>query len=220
MDVWFVRTAALTDAEAASAKELLSGDECERQRHFRTETLRRDFAIRRALVRLALSHEAGVDPRAWTFGTIGNGRPCIVSPAAGELDFNVSDTKGLIAVVIARGVRAAIDVEHLGRQTSIERMARRYFSAEEQQALFALDEPRRHRRFLELWTAKEAYVKALGTGVAHGFRGFSIRFDPLRVDGGWHLEQPVLGDDYLATVAMRGDARPLEIRDAISLFTG
>lgn len=216
--IWFVRTAALTDAEVEYARELLGDEERERGQQLRTEGLRRDFAIRRALVRLALSHHAGVDPHAWTFGTIGNGRPCIASPAAGELDFNLSDTKGLVALLITHGVRGAIDIEHLGRSVHVERMARRYFSAEEQDALFALDEPLRHRRFLELWTAKEAYVKALGTGVVHGFRGFSIHFDPLRAAGGWHFEQPVLGEDYAATVAMRGDAQPIEIRDGVSLF--
>jgi len=218
--VWFVRTARVADAEVAAAQELLSTDEVRRQQRLRTETLRRDFAIKRALVRLVLSRHVAVDPRAWTFGTIDNGRPCIASPAAGDLDISISDTNGLVAVLTTRGVRSAIDVEHLERSIAVDGIAARFFSAEERDAYFMLDESRRRRRFFELWTAKEAYVKTLGAGLAEGFRGFTIQVDPLRVGDGWYLEPINLGESYAATVAVRGEARRIAIHETGASFFG
>lgn len=215
--VWLARTAEVTDADAAAAQELLSAGERERQQHLRNEEHRRDFAVKRALVRLVLSRYADVDPRAWTFGTIDNGRPCIALAGVGDLDFNVSDTRGLVALLIARGARAAIDVEHLDRGVNVERMARRFFSPAEQEAFFGLDESRRHRRFFELWTAKEAYVKALGAGFAQSFRGFTISFDPLHAGDGWSLQPLDLGSDHAGTVAIRGEPRRIVVRSASPL---
>ncbi|HUR81946.1 MAG TPA: 4'-phosphopantetheinyl transferase superfamily protein [Thermoanaerobaculia bacterium] len=101
----------------------------------------------------------------------------------------------------------------------IERMARRFFSPPEQEAVFRLDEGRRPLRFFELWTAKEAFVKALGTGFAHGFREFTICIDPLSAGDGWHLERLDFGDDYAATVAIRGDRRRIVMEDGRALFS-
>jgi len=44
---------------------------------------------------------------------------------------------------------------------------RRYFSDAEQQQLLSCAPDERTSRFIECWTLKEAYIKAVGDGLAH-----------------------------------------------------
>ncbi|MEO0409723.1 MAG: 4'-phosphopantetheinyl transferase superfamily protein, partial [Cyanobacteria bacterium P01_A01_bin.135] len=46
-----------------------------------------------------------------------------------------------------------------------ERLARRYFSCQERDYLQGLCDAARQRAFLQIWTQKEAYVKATGEGI-------------------------------------------------------
>ncbi|KAJ9565217.1 hypothetical protein OSB04_001183 [Centaurea solstitialis] len=57
--------------------------------------------------------------------------------------------------------------------------ARRYFSREEVERLSAISDPEVQRQeVIKLWTLKEAYVKALGTGFSGApFNTFTIRFE-------------------------------------------
>ncbi|MBL8541428.1 MAG: 4'-phosphopantetheinyl transferase superfamily protein, partial [Betaproteobacteria bacterium] len=59
-------------------------------------------------------------------------------------------------------------------------LAGRYGSPGEQAMLQALDPAARSRRFIELWTCKEAWLKASGLGVTAGLAGLDIDFSGAR----------------------------------------
>ena len=60
-----------------------------------------------------------------------------------------------------------MDVEHIDRRVGIAEVAPRVFSAREREGLTAQPtEALRRARFFELWTLKEAYIKAIGKGLA------------------------------------------------------
>lgn len=62
-----------------------------------------------------------------------------------------------------------IDVEEKGRRmnSNIPKFARRHFSLPEIAWLEGIPDPERQRqKFVQLWTLKEAYVKALGRGIS------------------------------------------------------
>ena len=58
-----------------------------------------------------------------------------------------------------------IDVENTSREIDCLEIAERYFSSAEYMELEQLPEPLLKERFFELWTLKEAYVKAQGRGL-------------------------------------------------------
>lgn len=60
--------------------------------------------------------------------------------------------------------------------------------------------------------------RLLGAGFAQSFRKFTVHFDPLHIGNGWHFVKLALGDDYAATVAMRGNELPVVVRDAPPLM--
>jgi len=59
------------------------------------------------------------------------------------------------------------------RKPDFENVARRFFTADEQEYI-AYGEPGAEERFFEVWTAKEAYMKYTGNGFSEGFQSFSV----------------------------------------------
>ncbi|GJP68337.1 hypothetical protein CLOP_g25058 [Closterium sp. NIES-67] len=98
------------------------------------------------------------------------------------LHFNVTHTHSLIALAVTSALPVGVDVESSSRcpRRGVLPVARRRFAAEEAAWVGAgRDERERQRRFVHLWTLKEAYVKARGLGMnALPFRSFSFHLSP------------------------------------------
>ena len=118
-------------------------------------------------LRETLSRFAAVAPSEWRFTRGEFGRPAIAGPMEGMgLEFNLSHTSDWTAVVVTRGVPCGIDIELIRPIPQMLDIARTHFAPEELRALEQLDENIRPRRFFELWTEKEAWLKACGGGLS------------------------------------------------------
>ena len=115
------------------------------------------------LLRHALAPLVGVAAESLAFGREAKGRPFLRLPQAP--DFNLSDTRGGTLIAISRHARIGVDLERTDRRPPVHRLAARWFSADEAQALRALGDDDARQAFLRLWTAKEASCKATGTGI-------------------------------------------------------
>jgi 4'-phosphopantetheinyl transferase len=69
-----------------------------------------------------------------------------------------------------------IEVERIDHQIEIETLADRFFSAPEAESLTRGRADARSR-FIDLWTLKEAFIKALGTGLSQPLNAFSFDLD-------------------------------------------
>ena len=98
------------------------------------------------------------DDLAFAFGP--HGKPFL--PDAPEIHFSLSHTRGLAMAVVA-SVPVGCDVERTDRSFQ-PALVRRVFSPAERTRFSALPEPDRPGEFFRVWTLKEAYLKALGTG--------------------------------------------------------
>lgn len=134
---------------------------------------RRDYAVAHDLLRRSLSRYAPVRPEAWTFSRTAFGKPYLPD---GELCFNLSHTSGLVACAVTRAISVGIDVERIDPAIDCESVARHLFSAAEMTALTTCRADRR-TRFFELWTLKEALLKAVGVGLAQPLRTVSFGLD-------------------------------------------
>jgi 4'-phosphopantetheinyl transferase len=231
-DLWLLRLDQLGPEQVAGASALMSSEESARQMRLRYPHLRRAFTVTRALVRLTLSQYADVDPAQWQFDRAEHGKPRLAARHGEDLSFSISHTSSVVAVLVVRGAEVGVDVERIDRDFRVESIAQRFFSPAEREALLALEEHRRARRFFQLWTAKEAYLKARGLGLLLPLDGFSISFDsgerPSIAFHGiaddpavWQLEHLAVGEDHAATIAIRGGAkqtRALRLFDASVLW--
>jgi 4'-phosphopantetheinyl transferase len=180
IDVYLVDPRKVTDERLlAEYASLLSEGEVTRWRRFKFPSDRHDYLVSHALLRVGLSRHADVNPALWTFVTNEYGRPEIAAAEAIHgLRFNLSHTRGLAAVVVAKNRCIGIDVENMTRELSIQ-LSDAIFSQDEIHKLQRLPEAQRRSHFFDLWTLKEAYAKARGMGHALPFRKYSFDFDPL-----------------------------------------
>jgi 4'-phosphopantetheinyl transferase len=202
--------------ELLSAYEAwLAPHERERRDRYRFEHSRREYLLTRALVRSTLSRYAPVPPEAWTFRENEYGRPEIAIEEHAWLRFNLSNTRGLVAIAVANDREVGIDVEDTERHGQTVEIAESFFSPREVAALRALPASRQRDRFFDYWTLKESYIKARGMGLSIPLDQFSflldvgpritIAFDPrLRDDAStWQFARATRGARHRIAVAVR-----------------
>src|SRR6185503_2215825 len=151
------------------------------------------------------------------------------------LRFNLSNTEGLIACLVADDREIGVDVEDLERRGETVAIADRFFSPLEVAALRAVPEERQRARFFDYWTLKEAYIKARGMGLAIPLDHFSfviepgapigIAFDPRLPDdpSTWQFAQLRPTARHVISVAVRRAGEPdlrLVVRRTIPLLQG
>jgi 4'-phosphopantetheinyl transferase len=210
---------AVDDGLSEAYLALLSAEERQRHMELRRAEARRQFLIGRALLRLTLARQLHCEPAALAFGRSAQGKPVLREPVAGW-HFNLSHSRGWAALALSDAGEVGVDVEFRGRRNDLAGIAQRFYQPAEAQALAALPEGLRRRRFFELWTVKEAAVKALGRGIAIALAGTGVRYRDddrieLQLTGGAHWPGPVrawhydMGDDCsLAAVLLGRDQAP------------
>lgn len=160
-------------------RELLSDDERARHDRYRHQRDRNLHLTARLMTRTVLSRcMPGIPPRDWKFRPGPHGKPEIAGPEmqTGEWHFNVTHTEGVVVLAVSQGSPVGVDVERIDRPMNFEGLARRFFAPEEAAVIEAAGESQRAALFYRIWTLKEAYVKAIGKGLAHPLDAFW--FDP------------------------------------------
>lgn len=175
VDLWILDEAEASAAQFAASDAWLGSDERQRASRFLREDDRRRFVLARGLVRAVLGRVTGIAPAALAFDVQPHGKPVLRD---GGVHFNLSHTRGMIALALSREVEVGVDVEAIDRRLDPLRLAARNFSASENAALADAEASQQPARFIEIWTLKEAYVKALGRGLQHDLRSFSASLAP------------------------------------------
>jgi 4'-phosphopantetheinyl transferase len=173
--IWFQRTESATAATVEAARATLSADELRRADRFFFAEDRRDFTLAHDLLRRSLSTYRPVEPGAWDFQSDAAGKPFL--PGDPALSFNLSHTRQLVACAIAAGTPVGIDVERAARLVDAGAIASRYFSPFEVASLERCRGDAHKLRFLELWTLKESFVKAVGVGLTMPLHSMTFALD-------------------------------------------
>ena len=212
MEIWLADVDAFWAAHASALWELVSDDERARARRFRFERDRDRFVARRALLRAVLGRACSRDPRRLRFAYGPHGKPRL---DGAETAFSASHSHGLAAFAVARGAEVGIDVERMRDDVDVDGLARRFFAPAEAAALAALAEPERRRAFFAYWTAKEAFVKAIGRGLSYPLDAFVVSLGDrpaVAVEGDsaesarWVLHPFDAGPDHAGALVVAGGA--------------
>lgn len=155
-------------------------------------------------LRLVLGELTGAAPESIRFerhcghcGGAGHGKPYLVRRS--DLDFSLSHSGGLALIAAARGRRVGADVERVRARTDVLAIARGSLSARERRTIESLGtHEARREAFFRCWTRKEAYLKALGVGLAGG-----LGTDPEKARG-WQVSSLRAPRGYMAAVAAEG----------------
>ncbi len=171
---------------------------------FVVDEARRLFVLAHCGVDFALK-QAGLNKPRIT--TTRYGKPYL--PDHPGLHFNLSHTEGMIAIALTRDARIGVDVERRPDESSdLAAIAARVFTPEEQGTMESCRDP--VARFTQLWSAKEAIMKATGLGFhlppqeieLQGTKPRLTRLPPKHgVLSQWWLHTEDLGDTWLALAA-------------------
>jgi 4'-phosphopantetheinyl transferase len=201
-------------AEIDDRTAWLSSAERTRAQRFGTDELRDRWIAGRGALRELLGLALGIAPSAVEIRRGVRGRPELADAGAG-IDFNVSHTRGVALIGIARGLpayaRIGIDIERLDRDVGVDRLARKFLTATERASLADLDLRERRERFVRYWTCKEAMSKATGDGLIAPFGRLVVELSetPWLVDGPppytpsqWTLHRIPVPAAWAATIAI------------------
>ena len=172
--------------------DVLAADEHARAARFHFKRDGRRWRTGRSLLRRTLGGYLGVHPSALEFGTGPFGKPFLQNS---PLRFNASHSGAVLLLAFGWDQEVGVDVEHLRDDFVPEDLAVQVFSSQEQNALRQVPAGSRQAAFLSLWTAKEAYVKALGSGLSYPLTQVML--------------SPIPGTDrYVAEDSAQADALP------------
>jgi len=158
---------------------LLTATERERARRLAFARDRRRFIVARARLRQLLGTRLGAWPATIELTSGPYGKPMLAPRfRASGLRFNVSHSADLAVYAFARGREIGVDVEAIRPIPDADEISARFFSAREAAAYAALDANSRPMAFVNCWTRKEAFLKALGRGLNYPLDRVEVSLAP------------------------------------------
>lgn len=200
---------------------LLSADEKQRALRFKFDKHRNRFIAARGILRKILSEYFQIPAEQLIFSYASHGKPYI-SNANTRLFFNMSDSENLAVYAVAKEHEVGIDVEFMPHDFDSLGIAKRFFSAYENQMLEQLPEAQKKVGFFNCWTRKEAFIKAIGEGLSYPLDQFDVSLTPdepaaiLRINHDamaakqWSLYALHPAPDYAAALAIEGTVKAVK----------
>ncbi|WP_020590112.1 4'-phosphopantetheinyl transferase family protein [Desulfobacter curvatus] len=127
--------------------------------------------VSRALVRYLIAGVTRQDPQSLSFSTNEHGKPFLVGFP--DIHFNLSHSHGVAVCALCRNTDVGVDVEDVGRRTDLS-IAKRFFSSSEAALVSKASGAEKRKLFFDIWTLKEAYIKAVGKGLSIPLNSFSF----------------------------------------------
>jgi len=198
----------------------LCADENRRAERFYFDCDRKHFIVGRGILRTILGQYLGIEPSQVQFCYGSRGKPALTQTCGGDwLRFNLSHSQELVLYAIAREREIGIDIEHIRPMPEAEQIVERFFSVRENAVFRALLPSQKQAAFFNCWTRKEAYIKALGDGLALPLDQFDVSLSPdeparlLGIKGdrfaaeSWSLQELIPEPGYVAALAVEGQDR-------------
>lgn len=208
--VWGWPLSAISDPDWQGYEAVLSTEERATASRFVATLHRRRYVHAHAALRGILSSYLGIAPGAVAFTEGEHGKPRLASPSG--LHFNLSHAEE-VALLAVGTVEVGVDVEFIHPVN--DNIAERFFAPAEVIALASLPEDERLRGFFACWTRKEAFLKAIGTGISGGLDSFIVTLPgqgPLclsdtgsGITAGWVLKHLEPGEGYIGALAVRSE---------------
>lgn len=220
--VWHTRLE--SEDTARRLEPLLSPDEIQRANRFRFAEHRRRFVIARGCLRKLVSAYLQSDAKEVVFAYSGEGKPSVDVQNQTDLRFNLSHSGEIAAFAFASGRNLGIDIELMRRDVDVDEIPKRFFSCAEQDVLKTLQGEDKFQGFFNCWTRKEAYVKAVGSGLSLPLRDFDVSLRPrdepkllaTRPDPSlasrWSMASLDFGTEYAGAVIVEGKLEKLDVR--------
>jgi len=198
--LWFAPVAELLAAVADPEAALPESERAHCRRYRHAQTRRRALAVRLLAHRALAWLDSGC---AWTIAHRASGQPCLPeSPLA----ISLAHSGDRVACALGRVAALGVDLEVIRPRPRLLAFARRFYSAAEVAALESLAGADQLAAFYDIWTLREAWLKARGAGL-RDYRRAPCTRDVLagRVPD-WQWQQVIDEPGYRLALCWRTDA--------------
>ncbi|HET8722232.1 MAG TPA: 4'-phosphopantetheinyl transferase superfamily protein [Nitrospira sp.] len=184
-----------------------------------------EFTLAHGGLRLVLARYLDLEPAALRFAAGPTGKPVLLesegTPHA--LRFNLSHSHGRMLVAVANAEDVGVDLERVRGNLEVLKLAERFYAEAEFERMKALPPGDQARYFYRLWVAKEAVLKAQGSGLsslqqceilASSFSSRAgVRFlQDAVLPCGWTVQWLSCGPDWHAALCAYGNAWSARLR--------
>jgi 4'-phosphopantetheinyl transferase len=212
--IWFAK---LPDFQGSLAEysKLLSPDEIKRAERFRFPIHRERFILARGILRSLLSQYIKILPENIVFEYGKKGKP-FLKKNPDDIQFNVSHSDDIALYAVTKKFEIGVDIEKMDLYKND--VAKRFFAADEYEALKALPESEKRDAFYRVWAKKEALMKAVGEGLSISLDAFSVsvseKIQTISLqDKTYHLEMISVHPDYQAAFATEQSIKNCLVRN-------
>ena len=201
----------MTEIERLAA--FLSTDEIARTNKFHFLEHKRRFIVARGILRQLLGNYLQISPNKIEFEYSDRGKPRLAaSMGDNSLQFNVSHSLNYALYGFTDNHLIGVDLEFLREIRDATKLAKRFFTYREFQLIANLKCEEQQKAFFQLWTAKEAYLKAIGTGLSNSLTDIEITFDcakkpkllavgeNIATAGNWSMYHFIPAANYVAAI--------------------
>jgi len=160
-------------------------DEEKKQAHrFPSEILRDRYIISHGILRVLLGYYLNLSPLALEFLFNGYGKPFLKDHP--NIQFNMSHSHGISCYAFSLFHPIGIDIEWYNESLDVDSLVNLVLAPEEQEFFSKLnDEQKKMSTFYEIWTRKEALIKAVGIGLSYPIQTIDVIHRP--PNGGVYL---------------------------------
>jgi 4'-phosphopantetheinyl transferase len=157
---------------------MLSSDEKARARRYQFEYLQKSFTVARGILRFLLSRYVGLQSDQLEFVYLRGGKPRLSEKHERNVFFNLSHSNEIVLYAFSGTQNVGVDIEHIRPVEDLATIAEHNFSTREIVDLKKLPPQKVLEGFFNCWTRKEAYVKALGSGLSFPLQEFDVSLQP------------------------------------------
>jgi 4'-phosphopantetheinyl transferase len=156
----------------------LSKLELLRYKRFKVAEKKEQYLVSSLLTRIILSSYLGISPQQVPISYSSNGKPLLPNH---EINFNLSHSGNQFLLLVSKSGTCGVDIQNVFAIQPSDRFINNVFHKEEIAYLKTFQgKPDYQDQLFSLWTAKEAYLKAIGAGIIDYPQWLGMLPDPLQ----------------------------------------
>ena len=187
----------------------LSNQEKTQAEKFINKPLRDRYVMSHGLLRYLLSFYIGSEPHEIQYSVNPFGKPFLKKNSS-NVQFNMSHSKDYAAYIIALDCQVGIDIEWKDKTINFEEISDLVLSPGETNSFHKLTPEEKFQAFYDIWTKKEAIVKAVGEGLSYPIKTIEIMNSTNNIKGCYttangntfHYSELHNLDDYAGAIAL------------------
>ncbi len=164
--IWRVVATDISTFHIQSLKQVLTTHERNQAERFRLLLHATRFIVAHGTLRIILGRYLNQDASTLQFHYGPYGKPAFAGDTT--LHFNVTHSRDTAFFAITQHREVGVDLEYIDHDMDYEQIAEQNFTRNEINALHSIQSDLLRRQvFFQVWTRKEAFLKARGLGIAH-----------------------------------------------------